>query len=296
MKRIILSSLILALGASEALAQYPPRIEDHFWRRKVVNRIDLTEKINQPLVKRESPFYTDESQFSEKDGLIMALFNGLKAGKYVAYHPDSLAKPLSYEDVLARIQEFDNKLTGEVDLDEAEGGDGAGFDGTDPGFDSFSGEGDEWGDPTGEDFSDDLSTEAVPAPGGAAAGSYQGDFDSGPYETVLHFVEDRIFDKVRSDMVYDVQLIELIWTDPGETLPEAKLCTFQYKDVIESLEQVQWKNRFNDAEYKNLREVFELRLFHSYIVQVSGVGATTLQEAELERQKMVEFEHHLWSY
>lgn len=302
MKKLALAGLLLALGTSEVLAQNPPRIEDHFWRRKVVNRIDLTEKINAPLTRRENPFYLDKSQFSEKEGLVMALFHGLKEGKYVAYHPDSLTKPMSYEDVLKRVQELDLALTGESSLDEAESelGDGAGFDETkgEGGFDSFAGE-DDWGFGTDEapaaDTNDDLATPGAPKPpvGGANNGA---DFDPAPYESVIQFVEDRIFDKTRSDMVYDIQFVGLIWTDPGEVLPEKPLCVFAYKDITETLQNVQWKNRFNDAEYKNMKEVFELRLFHSFVTNISGEGMRTLNESEWHRQKLVEFEHHLWSY
>ncbi|MEZ4825995.1 MAG: hypothetical protein R3C61_06835 [Bacteroidia bacterium] len=297
MKKYVLVGVIFTLCFVDAFAQFPSRKDDHFWRRKVVNRIDLNEKINAPLIRRESPFYTDNSQYTEKEGLVMSLFNGLKHGKFVAYHPDSLTKPLSYEDVLKRIEEFEGSLTGDGDFDEPDTGFG---DGSEGGFDDFGGEsgGDEWGfgdeegggDEFGSDF-DDLGGDAV-----ASGGGFNGDFDPAPFENVIHFVEDRIFDKTRSDMIYDIQFIELIWTDPGEALPEKKLCTFAYADVIETLDNAQWKNRFNDAEYKTMREVFELRLFHSYIINVSGEGVRSLQEAEDRRQKLVEFEHHLWSY
>ncbi|MEZ4684878.1 MAG: hypothetical protein R3B47_02090 [Bacteroidia bacterium] len=43
-----------------------------------------------------------------------------------------------------------------------------------------------------------------------------------------------------------------------------------------------------------MREVFEMRLFHSFITEVSGVGVTSLPEAEQRRQQLVEFEHYLW--
>lgn len=299
MKKYVLASILCGLFVVQAFAQFPPRKDDHFWRRKVVNRIDLNEKINAPLIKRESPFYTDNSQYTDKEGLIMTLFNGLKQGKFVAYHPDSLTKPLSYEDVLKRIQEFEGSLGGsDFDDSDAGFGDGLGDEGG-GGFDDFGGDGgDEWGfDDTGDDFGDDFDDLGSDAAATATTASgYMGDFDPGPFENVIHFVEDRIFDKTRSDMVYDIQFIEIIWTDPGETLPEKKLCTFAYNDIIETLDNAQWKNRFNDAEYKTMREVFELRLFNSYIINVSGEGLRSLQEAEYRRQKLVEFEHHLWSY
>lgn len=293
MQRLILFSLLFLFLGIEAFAQFPPRKDDHFWRRKVVNRIDLGEKINKPFTKRESKYYTDNSQFTEKEGLIMSLFTGLKKGKFVAYHPDSLNVALSYDDVLTRIQTFEGSLAGEEGAFDDNFGDEGGFDdfeGDDFG-DEFADDEEEWG--FGGEFGDDLNDDLG---GAVAGGGFSGDFDPGPFESVMHFVENRIFDKNRSEMVYDIEFIEIIWVDPGEALPEKRLCTFRYKDVMEVLEQSQWKNRYNDAEYRTFREVFELRLFHSYIIDVSGLGANSLEEAEKRRRQIVEFEHHLWSY
>ena len=117
-----------------------------------------------------------------------------------------------------------------------------------------------------------------------------------PYEQVIQLVEDRIFDKVRSEVVYRPEWFQLIWTDLGETLPEKYLVCFKYTDVAESLEDLSWHNRFNDADSRNMREVFEMRMFHSYLIEVSGMGIGSLAEAEYRRQQLVEFEHHLWSY
>ncbi len=305
MKRTLLFSLAILFFSSDILAQDPnmrvPRKEDHFWRRKIVNRIDLNEKINQPLIARESIFYDDESQFTEKEGLVMALFNGLKQGKFVAYHADSLNVALSYEDVLQTIQDFEGSLTGDGD-DFDELGDensNSDFDNADfeSDFNDFPGEEEGFGD-FEDDFSDfdDGFEDLGPDNSGEGAGGDLEEVDPGPFENVIHFVEDRIFDKTRSDMVYNIQYIQLIWTDPGETLPEKVLCTFRYKDIVETLEATQWKNRFNDAEYKTLKEIFDLRLFHSYIIDVSNVGVRDLDEAEARRQQLIEFEHHLWSY
>lgn len=302
MRRFALTGLLLAGFGLSTEAQMVTRPDDHFYRQKVVNRIDLREKMNAPLIKRENKFYTDNSQFSEKEGLVMALFNGLKEGKYVAYHPDSLTTALSYDQVLERIRGFEGALTGSDGFDDGFGGgfddagagDGGGSAGADDPFfgdgDGFGGFDEGLGDEGGFDMvdGDDLG-----APATAFGG---GDFDPAPFENVIQFVEDRIFDKVRSAMIYDIQYIEIIWTDPGETLPEKALCAFRYADVLETLDNAQWKNRFNDAEYKTLREVFELRMFHSFMTVVSGTGIRTLEEAEYRRQKMVEYEHHLWSY
>lgn len=274
-----------------------PRYEDHFWRQRVVNRIDLTEKINSPLIYKESAFYTDNEQTPERSGLIMTLLKGLKDGEYTAYDPDSLTEQMSYEDVIRMFTEFEGNLDAESDLEGEAGDDKSGFDDFN-GADGFemnedkSGAGeDPFADPFGAEGDLSSSTDSIFKNQGAPNIT-----DFSPLETVIQFVEDRIFDKVRSDMIYDIQHLELIWTDPGGVLPERKLCTFQYDEVLGALEKAQWKNRFNDAEVRTLREIFDLRLFHSYIINVGGQGVRTKEEAEYRRQKLVEFEHHLWSY
>lgn len=268
-------------------ARIPPRVDDHFWRRKVVNRIDLMEKINEPLTYVEDPGLYGNPAFGETRGVVVSLINGLKSGKYLAYMPDSLNKSLTYEDVVKIAQQIEG--TGSAGADD--------WDSEDSGFDDFDGGDDFGGDDFGDDFGDDLGGgegDSDPfADGGAAV---EGDFAVGPYESVLEFIEDRIFDKNRSDMVYDIQYLRLVWIDPGETLPDKNFICFRYADVLETLEDTQWKNKFNDAEYRNMREIFEMRLFSSYIINVSGRGVRTLPESDFRRNQLVEFEHHLWSY
>lgn len=275
-----------------------PRKDDHFWRRKIVNRIDLNEKINKPLIALEDRFYTDESQYTEKEGLIKSLFNGLKKGLYVAYHPDSLEVALSYDDVLKRIQDNEGSLVGDGDDLEGLEGEGEGFEesGFDEGFEDEGFEEEEWGFEDDSEFAEEFDDMSGEGDAGAGDPAEMGEFDTGPYENVIHFVEDRIFDKTVSDMVYNIEFIEIIWTDPGETLPEKRLCVFRYEDILETLEGTQWKNRYNDAEYRSMKEIFDMRLFHSYILNVSGNGVNSLDEAEHRREQLVEFEHHLWSY
>jgi hypothetical protein len=268
----------------------PPRVEDHFWRRKVVNRIDLSEKINEPLIASELlSLYGPTAYggaYGERNGVVQALINGLKSGKYLAYDPDSLTKSLTYDDVVKKAQ---------AQAGEGGGGD-EGWDSGDEGFDDFSAEedfgSDEFGDGGGDGF-DDMGGDT---PAAAGSGDDGGDFSLAAYETVLQFIEDRIFDKNRSDMVYDLQYIQLVWVDPSETLPDKNFVCFKYADVLETLEDTQWKNKYNDAEYRNMREIFELRLFNSYIINVSGRGVRTLEESDFRRNQLVEFEHHLWCY
>jgi len=277
-----------------------PRKEDHFWRQRVLNRIDLREKINSPLIYKEMPFYTDNGETTQNEGIVTALLDGLKEGKYNAYDPDSLTKPLSYEDVIRRFRELEGTLTAaDSELGEAEeGSDFFDFNGEDDfSFDEGEGGDDPFGsdDGGGDPFGEDPFGMAMPDSALEDDPVQQND-DFTSLESVMQFVEDRIFDKVRSDMVYDILYLELIWTDVGGLLPEEKLCVFQYDEVVTALEDAQWKNRFNDAEMRSLREIFDFRLFHSYIVNLGGQGVRRLSEAEERRQKLIEFEHHLWSY
>lgn len=273
-------------------ARIPPRVDDHFWRRKVVNRIDLQEKINEPLTYVEDPGIYGNPSFGETRGVVVSLINGLKSGKYLAYMPDSLNKSLTYEDVVKIAQKIDgsNSSGGGDDWDSEDSG---GFDDFDGG-DDFGG--DDWGSDFGDDSGDDLGGGEGDSDPFAAGAAVEGDFAIGPFESVLEFIEDRIFDKNRSDMVYDIQYLRLVWVDPGETLPDKNFICFRYADVLETLEDTQWKNKFNDAEYRNMREIFEMRLFSSYIINVSGRGVRTLPESDFRRNQLVEFEHHLWSY
>ncbi len=286
---IFLGGMIFEVAGQIPGARIPPRKDDHFWRRKVTNRIDLLEKINEPLTYSELPSLYASPDHGETQGIVVALINGLKSGKYLAYDPDSLNKSLTYEDVVKIAQKIEGTGGGD-DFYEDDGG-----------FDDFDAGGEFGGDDFGfdDDFGDDFGGEGDSDPfalEGSDAAPDGGDFDISPYETVLEFIEDRIFDKNRSDMVYDIQYIRLVWIDPGETLPDQNFVCFKYSDLLDVLEDTQWKNKFNDAEYRNMREIFELRLFHSYILDVSGSSVRRLEDADFRRNQLVEFEHHLWSY
>lgn len=254
----------------------PPRKDDHFQRKMVINRIDLNEKVNQPIVAVQSTSLYGSPEYGETNGLVAALFNGLKSGKYLAYDPDSLNKPLTHQDVMARCQ----KINGDADPG---GWEDPEFE--DPFFEEEEGLFDIEGDSEGD-------TDAFVTDEAASADA----FDVSPYESVLEFIEGRIFDKNRSSEIYDLQYIRLVWVDPGETLPDQNVVCFRYADLLDVLEETQWTNRFNDAEHRNMREVFETRLFHGFITNVSGNGIRTLPESDLRRTQLLEFEHQLWSF
>jgi len=309
---VALHAMIL-IWAGDLSAQLEIRPEDHFWRKRVVQRLDLGEKINQPLVQAESNYYrASGSKFPESEGLIRSLINGLKTGEYVAYHPEDWDRTLNYEDMMARMREFE-QAGGGFDFEEPapeEESDGEVPAPEDPFADPFApvdreedpfapmedGEGDTW--ETGFDaeekpsVNDDMGGPA--APGSAGSAGYEPDMLA--YEESFHIVEDWIFDRNRSMMVQQIDYFEVIWTDPMGTLPEKILARFLWEDVKEQLEDTQWKGRFNDAENRSIAEAIELRIFHAYPISVGGEPISTLEEAEKRRLEMIEFEHHLWSY
>ncbi|MEO0470148.1 MAG: hypothetical protein AAF206_11045 [Bacteroidota bacterium] len=272
MEKVFIKFMLICLAGvvnGQLYAQTQIRSEDHFFRRKVVNRIDLREKINRPMVQRSGPLFNQSPSASQ--GIVATLINGMKAGAYTAYHPDDYRSSMSYEEIMERVRDFDFVGGEEEELEEEEDlpDDGFEFDVIDP------------------DLTDDLGSTTVPGSDEASLSSF---------ETVIHLVEDRIFDKTRSEMVYRYDYIELIWTDPGETLPEKTLAVFRYEDVAQTLDQATWVNRHNEAEHRSLKEIIELRLFNSFLINVSGNGIRTLAEAEQRRQALVEYEHHLWHY
>lgn len=282
MQKFVLFMMILAVSCPSLIAQIDTRTEDQFWKKRLVNRISLTEKINQPLVKHQSDFYAPNERFNQTNGLISSLLEGLKKGQYVAYHPEGWEMQLSYDQVEQRMREFEQALTGEQDQweEEAEAE-------TTPADEGWS---DEW--TVEEEWASPFESEPA-----LASGANQPEaLDLGPYEEVVHLVEDWVFDKNRSEMVQKPDFFEVIWVDPSGALPEKVLARFRWQDVRHQLDKTMWKARFNDATALSVREVFELRLFHSFLINVGGEPIMSLQEAQRRKQEIIEFEHHLWSY
>ncbi len=288
MKKFSVSIFALGLLAAGTLAAQipgtntPPRVDDHFQRNLVINRIDLTEKINAPIVATTDGGMYANSRYPENNGLIKALVNGLKSGKYLAYDPDNLTRSLTYEDVVVKAQ----SKTGDVEIE-------------DPSEDpeiwmEEEGEYPLEGDELNGEVNGTVQWQQGGTPNGG--GAEDEDFSLAPFETVLEFIENRIYDKNRSDLVNEIQYIRMVWVDPGEVLPDDNFICLKFSDVLETLEATKWKNAFNDAEDRNMREIFEERIFNSIVLNVSGHGSRTLNDAEFQRNKLVEFEHNLYSY
>ncbi len=286
------ASMVLVLMGTNLILTAQPRIreDDHFWRKRVVNRISLVEKINQPLVHHESNYYSGNSRYTQTQGMVMALIEGVKQGKYVAYDPDDWTNFYQYEALVQKMREFEDALVPANDGWEDAPSDPF-TESIDDGWGAAPqpqewnvGANDTWGSP----FEQGQDTQSVP--------DYQALPDLAPYEQVIHVVEDYVFDKNRSEFTQRIDFFEVIWVDPASTLPEKVLARFRWEEVADLLDETMWKSRFNDAESRSVREVFDLRIFHSFPIQVGGEPVRTLLEAEKRRQEMIEFEHHLWNF
>ncbi|MEZ4825861.1 MAG: hypothetical protein R3C61_06145 [Bacteroidia bacterium] len=285
---VVLTGISLLTTFQPVAGQPHVRTEDHFWRKRVVNRISLVEKINKPLILSASEYYSGNDKFTETHGMVQALINGLKAGKYVAYDPDNWQQTLNYDDVVARMTEFDEALS----VDESDS-----WDEESPEAEYEKNTEDEWSnewvyEETSEEWASPFETEPQTEKGN----SLPSPLDFTPYEEVIHMVEDWIFDKNTSSLIKQIDFFEVIWTDPTGALPEKVLARFMWKDVKDQLDHTQWVSRFNDAECRSVAEVFDLRIFHSFMIDVGGSPVRSLPEAERRRQELVEFEHHLWNY
>ncbi|MEN2992091.1 MAG: hypothetical protein ABDH91_00865 [Bacteroidia bacterium] len=295
-------SLVAALAIIwVAYAQFPPRRDDHFMRRKIFRIIDLREKINLPLAwgQEESGLRelysadpsTDQSPYSNREGIVAALIKGFQENKYVGYNPRNLAQEMHF----SQFETYSKKL---ISGSSGEGGGG--------GVDTLSGP-DEFQDDFGsggmggEDITDDFGTGTIDAPNPTDTTAFVDETKGAPkylrfYRSKIAIIEDRIFDKNRSDIYYDVQYLCLYRVDPAGKMPEEIVVCFKYKEVMDVLDDTQWRNPHNDAEDRSMREILELRRFSSTIVNVSGNESTTVLDAERRRQQMIEYEHHLWTY
>jgi hypothetical protein len=276
---------------------HPPRYDDHFYRKKVVYLLDLKEKKNRPLTYKENVTYYSaaegrDGRILEKDGFIASLLKAYEEKKLIGYQP----KPIYPSPQPLEFGEFKTKfmsLGGQQDVGSLEEGseedDGEDFEEEDSGFED-----------------EGASKSANPVKGDDMGGDSTASQEATDYpsligkhlESLVEIVEDRIFDKNKSDMYYDLQYIRLMFVDPKGVIPNQYMVAFKYEDAMKFLNETQHKNRQNDAEYRTSQEIFELRDFNSFIVNFGGeeMGEAYLREGELRRQQVLEFEHHLWEF
>lgn len=124
--------------------------------------------------------------------------------------------------------------------------------------------------------------------------------------------EEWFFDKQRS--VMDVRIIgiaPLVYAkDESGNIREGNikiaLCWFYYLECRKLLASAEVFNRQNDAERRSFDDVFQKRLFNSYIYKESNVydrkiedykqGFASLYESERVKTDIVNLEHDMWEY
>lgn len=283
MKHII-ALVVICLWGLDTFAQNPPRIDDHFWRRKVLYRINFEEKINKPIITQEHKLYEKEEGVKEgnyeyQKGLVVTLMDAFKKGELDGFQPDTLNAPKTFLRVKKDLEAYP-----EAGAQQTEGGDSGGGEAEEGG--EYDEEGGEAEEPSTDNKDDVLKT-----------ADQDGDNKLyNPLTYMVEIVEDRIFDKNKSDMYYDKLWIRLVAYDVYGKIPDKVVVAFRYKDLLPILEKTLWKNRFNDAEYRSLAEVFEDRIFTSITLSISGVEVQDLLDSYKKTQQMVEFEHHLWEF
>jgi gliding motility associated protien GldN len=129
--------------------------------------------------------------------------------------------------------------------------------------------------------------------------------------TTLELMEDVIFDKVSSRLMYDILSIKLII--PADKFPTGLrrvVATFKYKDLAAYFDtkpkEAIWVNVQNNAGNIKLTEAFELRQFGSRIVKLENPDDANVDDiynktpraglvaSDQLEQELIELEYFLW--
>jgi len=137
----------------------------------------------------------------------------------------------------------------------------------------------------------------------------ESDFDP-IWVTKLWVKEDWIFDEETSSMVCRIIGIapvrELIDENSGLVIGDELMFWLYYPELRETLATKAVFNQFNDAVRMSWEDVFEMRMFSSYIIKESNVYDRTIEnyatgidavlESERLKDKIFMFEHELWEF
>jgi gliding motility associated protien GldN len=129
--------------------------------------------------------------------------------------------------------------------------------------------------------------------------------------TILELMEDVLFDKVSSRLIYDIQSIALIIpANKFATGLRRVVATFKYKDLAAYFDshpqEAVWVNVQNNAGNIKITEAFELRQFDGRIVKVENpddanvddiynkTPQSGLMASEQIKEELIELEYFLW--
>jgi gliding motility associated protien GldN len=172
-----------------------------------------------------------------------------------------------------------------------------------------------------------MTEKEIEAQGGARVDTQQLTHSEPPYDTydtviAVNFNRDNVidyrikevwfFDKQRS--VMDVRIVgigpEVYARDQnGEVRADGSkklLCWFYYPEIRKVLHTAETFNRQNDAERKSFEDIFEKRMFNSYIYKEANVydrkisdykeGIAILYEGEKIKNEIVDLEQEMWEW
>ncbi len=259
----------------------PVRKHDISFQKSLWWRIDLRQKMNQPL-------------FAAENQITKIIIDAVKAGVLRPFQNDSLQTRMSNKDFNENLKIPGADDGADDDLFGGGGGDFGGGDDWGSGGD-WGGGGDAWGDAGG-----DAAAEEVP----------QEFFPQQIY--ILDLKEDILFDRKRSRMYHDIQALTVVI--PGEQYPtglDKPLATFSYKELVENVfvdnYKAIWFNPENTAQHRNLADAFDLRLFSGTLTKYSNPKGEFIadtysgnQEQALAKSQqyefyLLEYESNLWS-
>lgn len=252
------------------------RLEDNFLRKRVRYRIDLEDKINKPIAQFTSlNLYNENSKvtnsnkdhFDYRGGVVDALLAGYANGFMIGYLPDSLDKQMKFNEFKSLYKTVSC---------------GGGCPEEEPKLVEVENPADDDCDPPCEPESIKVWVKQK---------INEDDFYG--FTKAVDIIEDRIFDKNKSTVVQKPKYIIIYKRNAADM--EVPMVAFRYEDVADTiLSKCQWTNRFNDAEHRNLKEIFELRLFNSYLTGLCYDPIKTLDQSEKRRVQMLDFEHNLF--
>jgi hypothetical protein len=312
---LLVIALLTSLHAQQPNGTPPlldePRAEDHLHRSRVRTRLDLMDKLNEPLAKvraqTETEVYTP-GRYPHTQGLTAALLHSwLTAPQgqlpFPGYRPNRLEEPLSPTEVRqllwTRSPEYAAQLATELARQELPTSEDSPEDNTtapddyayDYGYDLDA-------DPLALEDTDP-SADPTTDPG-ATAQAVVPDFAPGMLlgtDVVLELVEDRIFDKAKgTDTFAPRYLIIRSVNEMQEGKEDLAVVAFRWEDVRPLLAEVQWKNPHNDAEQRSALQILETRQFADNLLNVRGETMETLPLAQRRKDQLTAYEHQLWQY
>jgi len=111
---------------------------------------------------------------------------------------------------------------------------------------------------------------------------------------ILDLIEVHTFDQTASMNKYDTRYVRLSYINPANEV-ELNGVLFHYKDVERVLRGVKLDNYKNDATRLDFPQHVNLRMFHSYIIDLSSNPPVTLAQAQDRKRTLTRKESEYYS-